>query len=142
VPPPTASQVPPSASASASRRHHGTARPGGGPSSPGRGEGTPTRNGHAPDGGTRPGGGRPDPTGGPPPASVVLGSPSPARYCAERDRKPDFRSTQWYCVPDGGIGVDTYITMAQVCAEQYPGSKARLNGDAGSPGDWDCYVVR
>ncbi|WP_165966969.1 hypothetical protein, partial [Actinomadura sp. 7K507] len=72
------------------------------------------------------------------------GSPDPARYCGARDRTAEFRSGQWYCVPRGGdIGVDTHITMTQVCASQYrPDAEARLRGDGGTPADWDCYVLR
>ncbi|MFI0479984.1 serine/threonine-protein kinase [Actinomadura sp. 9N215] len=101
-----------------------------------------------PGGGTRPGGGDgggPPATSDPPPKPVVLGSPSPAKYCAARDRDAQFRSTKWYCVPrDGDIGVDTPISsMTTVCASQYhPEAEARLRGDAGNPSDWDCYVLR
>ncbi len=73
----------------------------------------------------------------------MLGSPDPQRYCAARGRKASFRSHDWYCAPDGDIGVDTKITMTQVCASQYaPGAEARLRGDAGTPANWDCYVTK
>ncbi|WP_433461456.1 serine/threonine-protein kinase [Spirillospora sp. CA-128828] len=95
--------------------------------------------------GTRPGGGNGDPptSSDPPPTPVVLGSPDPGRYCAARDRDAVFRSGDWYCVPRGGdIGVDTKITMTLVCTSQYrPDAEARLRGDAGTPSDWDCYVL-
>ncbi|MFI0374476.1 serine/threonine-protein kinase [Actinomadura sp. 1N219] len=99
-----------------------------------------------PGGGTKPGdgdGGGPPATSDPPPKPVVLGSPSPAKYCAARERNAQFRSTKWYCVPrDGDIGVDTPIEMTSVCAAQYRhDAEARLRGDAGNPSDWDCYVL-
>jgi hypothetical protein len=74
----------------------------------------------------------------------VLGSPSPAKYCAARDRDAVFRSGKWYCVPrDGDIGVDTPVSMTTVCASQYaPDAEARLRGDASVPSDWDCYVLK
>ncbi|MEW2360121.1 hypothetical protein [Spirillospora sp. NPDC029432] len=98
----------------------------------------------APTGGT--GGGGDDPAGGggrPDPAPVVLGSPDPQRYCdASGDFTADFRSGEWYCKPEG-VGVDTHITMTQVCRSQYaPDAEARLGGSAGTPGDWDCYVLK
>ncbi|MFB4310079.1 serine/threonine-protein kinase [Actinomadura sp. GTD37] len=104
---------------------------------------TPSRPG--PGQGTRPGGGDgPPPSGDPPPAPVVLGAPSPARYCGARGRDAEFRAGDWYCVPRGGdIGVDTKISMTLVCSSQYrPDAEARLRGDAGTPADWDCYVLR
>ncbi|MEU8804564.1 serine/threonine-protein kinase [Spirillospora sp. NPDC048819] len=126
-----------------------------GPSSSGP---APTRTGRSsapavpgspgPGAGTRPGGGDgdddPPPSSDPPPTPVVLGSPDPSRYCGARGRDAEFRSGDWYCVPRGGdIGVDTHITMTQVCASQYrPDAEARLGGDAGTPSDWDCYVLR
>ncbi|MGP4028628.1 serine/threonine-protein kinase [Actinomadura sp. 3N407] len=105
------------------------------PAAPGPGEGT--RPGGGDDGG-------PPPSSDPPPTPVVLGPPDPARYCGARGRDAAFRSGDWYCVPRGGdIGVDTHITMTQVCASQYrPDAEARLGGDAGTPSDWDCYVLR
>ena len=128
---------------------------------PGRSSAQPTRTRSAGSGpgvpGPRPSGpagGAPVPTGGDggdgqtpgpddPPAPVVLGSPDPQRYCQSRSRKAVFRTGDWYCVPDGGIGVDTQITMAQVCRSQYAfDAEARLNGEASDPADWDCYVVR
>ncbi|MEO3824498.1 serine/threonine-protein kinase [Actinomadura sp. B10D3] len=122
----------PASSPSRSRtsRQPGTTAPGG----PGQGEGT------RPGGG---GGGGPTHTDDPPPGPVVLGSPDPGRYCGARGRDAEFRSGDWYCVPRGSdIGVDTPITMTQVCAAQYrPDAEARLRGDAGSPSAWDCYVM-
>ncbi|WP_067886810.1 serine/threonine-protein kinase [Actinomadura chibensis] len=102
----------------------------------------------SPSGGTRPGGGggtgRPPPSSDPPPKRVVLGSPDPDRYCGARDRNAVYRVSKWYCVPrNGDIGVDTPITMTTVCASQYaPDAEARLRGDAATPSDWDCYVLR
>ncbi|TDD28160.1 serine/threonine protein kinase [Actinomadura sp. KC06] len=129
-----------------------TAAPSSGPSSakPSRtragasGSTAPGRPG--PGGGAGPGegdGGGPPVTSDPPPKPVVLGSPSPAKYCAARERNAQFRSTKWYCVPrDGDIGVDTPIEMTSVCAAQYRhDAEARLRGDAGNPSDWDCYVL-
>jgi hypothetical protein len=117
-----------------------------GPSRPRPSEGTagggrPSRPGQDPaptGGGDQPGPGRPDPT------PVPLGSPDPERYCARGGNfTSDYRSGEWYCKPDGGIGVDTHITMTQVCRSQYaPAAEARLDGDAGTPSDWECYVLR
>ncbi|MFI0408534.1 serine/threonine-protein kinase [Actinomadura sp. 3N508] len=128
-----------------------TAAPSTGPSSPKpsrtrtAGSAAPGRPG--PGEGTRPGdgdGGGPPVTSDPPPKPVVLGSPSPAKYCAAREQDTQFRSPRWYCVPsDGDIGVDTPIEMTTVCASQYRhDAEARLRGDAGNPSDWDCYVLQ
>ncbi|KAB2349178.1 serine/threonine protein kinase [Actinomadura rudentiformis] len=93
---------------------------------------------------------RPKPSGGPSkppmpkPRPVRLGSPDPDRYCkaGDPDKSAVFRSGQWYCVHDTGIGVDTVITMTQVCRSQWsPYAEARLAGDADTPGDWECYVI-
>jgi hypothetical protein len=103
----------------------------------------PTRpGGTGPTGGQDGGGERPS---DPPPKPVVLGSPNPQKYCeASGDFKAAFRSGKWYCAYAGDeFGVDNPITMTQVCRSQYaPAAEARLNGDAGVPSDWDCYVLR
>ncbi|HEY8480327.1 MAG TPA: serine/threonine-protein kinase [Spirillospora sp.] len=124
------------------------------PSGAGRGRASrspDSRRPTAPDRGehTRPGGGDDNdgggaPTSDPPPTAVVLGSPDPHAYCRARGREARFRSGEWYCVrPSDGIGVDTPITMTQVCASQYrPDAEARLTGDPGDPSGWECYVMR
>ncbi|MFI0446158.1 protein kinase [Actinomadura sp. 6N118] len=93
---------------------------------------------------------RPKPSGGPSasptpkPRPVRLGSPDPDQYCkaGDPDKSAVFRSGQWYCVHDTGLGVDTVITMTQVCRSQWsPYAEARLTGDASAPGDWECYVI-
>ncbi|MFI0353644.1 protein kinase [Actinomadura sp. 9N407] len=117
---------------SRARPSEGTAGGGTRPSRPGQGP-APTGGGEDP-----PGDGRPDPE------PVTLGSPDPQRYCTSSgDFKAAYRSGEWYCMPDGGVGVDTHITMTQVCRSQYaPAAESRLEGDAGTPSDWDCYVLR
>ncbi|GAA2591962.1 serine/threonine-protein kinase [Actinomadura fulvescens] len=92
---------------------------------------------------------RPRPSGrpstSPTPKLVRLGSPDPDRYCkaGDADKSATFRSGQWYCVHDTGLGVDTVITMTQVCRSQWsPYAEAKLTGDAGTPGDWECYVIK
>ncbi|TQM69382.1 serine/threonine protein kinase [Actinomadura hallensis] len=107
------------------------------PGAPGPGESTGSGGGDADEG-------RPPPSSDPPPREVVLGSPDPSRYCGARGRDADFRSGEWYCVPRGGdIGVDTHITMTQVCASQYrPDAEARATGDPGDPSGWECYAFR
>ncbi|MFB4318569.1 serine/threonine-protein kinase [Actinomadura sp. 21ATH] len=128
----------PAADPARSRTPAGTPDGGRPSGAPGQGGGGP-----APTGGT--GGGGDDPPGGgrPDPEPVVLGSPDPQRYCdASGDFTADFRAGEWYCDPKG-VGVDTHITMTQVCRSQYaPDAEARLGGSAGTPGDWDCYVVK
>ncbi|XVQ07769.1 protein kinase domain-containing protein [Spirillospora sp. CA-255316] len=100
--------------------------------------------GPAPTGGNDGGGDDPPGQSDPPPSPVVLGTPDPQRYCQAQGRfRADFRSGRWYCATDGGIGVDSPITMTQVCRSQYaPDAESRLNGDAGVPSDWDCYVLK
>ncbi|GLZ09324.1 hypothetical protein Acsp03_67900 [Actinomadura sp. NBRC 104412] len=150
----TSASGPSGVSPAASDAPTGTGRTSRAPSDPSRA--TPSR--HVPRSpGTRPSrpGGGPAPTGGhgededkpsdPPPEPVVLGAPDPQRYCAaDGDRKASFRSGRWYCVRTGdGVGIDTPITMTQVCRSQYdPAAGSRLGGDAGVPADWDCYVLR
>lgn len=127
----------------------GTSAASGPPSSkPSRSRSKPPVQGRpSPSGGTRPSGGSgdgPPPSSDPPPKPVVLGSPDPSKYCGARDRNAVYRVSKWYCVPrNGDIGVDTPITMTQVCASQYaPDAEARLRGDAATPSDWDCYVLK
>src|SRR5690606_27995666 len=78
------------------------------------------------------------------PPSSAGPAPEPSRYGGARGRDADFRSGEWYCVPRGGdIGVDTHITMTQVCASQYrPDAEARATGDPGDPSGWECYAFR
>ncbi|MBO2449873.1 serine/threonine protein kinase [Actinomadura barringtoniae] len=84
------------------------------------------------------------PSAKPSPSLVRLGSPDPNGYCAAGGKfKADYRSGTWYCVPDGGIGVETPITMTQVCRSQYrPAAEAKLKGSASRPGDWECYLIQ
>ena len=150
----TSASGPSGTSPAASDARTGTGRASRAPGDPSRA--TPSRHGPRSPGTapSRPGGG-PAPTGGagghedepsdPPPKPVVLGAPDPQRYCAAGgDRKASFRSGRWYCVYTGdGVGIDTPITMTQVCRSQYdPAAGSRLGGDAGVPADWDCYVLR
>ncbi|MEU5880808.1 serine/threonine-protein kinase [Spirillospora sp. NPDC047279] len=101
---------------------------------------TPTRGaGGVPTGGTSP-----SPRPSPRPSHVRLGSPDPDAYCrsSSQDKSAEYRYGKWYCVHDEGIGVDTVITMTQVCRSQYnPYAEAKLDGSASVPGDWECYVI-
>ncbi|GAA2453121.1 hypothetical protein GCM10010191_84550 [Actinomadura vinacea] len=109
----------------------------GGTPPPQRDGGTPTPTGSG-DGGDRP---RPTlPSSSP----VVLGAPDPQRYCESIGHlQAGFRSGHWYCVQDSGLSSDSPITMSQVCRSQFAADgDARLNGDAGTPADWDCYVTK
>jgi hypothetical protein len=104
----------------------------------------PTRGRSKPKRGGSGGSGSPSPRPSPTPAPVRLGSPDPDRYCAAGGKfTSDYRSGTWYCVPDGGIGTETPITMTQVCRSQFrPAAEARLKGDASVPADWECYLIR
>ncbi|WP_433338438.1 protein kinase domain-containing protein [Spirillospora sp. CA-294931] len=133
---PESSAAPPSARGSARPKASGATRsrqPGPGPST--------TR--EPTDGATRPTNRptSPRPTSSTPDVPVDHGAPDPYGYCRKDDRKASYRgSGQWYCTPASGPGVDTLISMDEVCQWRYGPSQAVLKGDAGTPSDWHCMA--